>query len=125
VGGVVLEREEDEEEATMDRPARPTGVWVVDDNRAVFLCRGLPVESEAAAATAAAVAAIAAPPASPALIVALARPALTTAGFAITVLPAPASCLSTPASSPAWSVEKRRVFMNGLAGWVYCLPPSG
>lgn len=95
----------------------------MDDNRAVFLCRGLPVESEAAAATAVAVVAVAAPPA-PTLVVALARPAVTTASFSLAA-PAPASQFSTPAASPAWSVEKRRVFMIGLAGWVYCLPPSG
>jgi len=93
-GGVVLEDEE-EEEATMDRLARPTGVCVVDDQRAALLCRGLPPNEDEAA--------VAAPPAAP---------------------PAPPAA-PAPASSPAWRVEKRRVVMLGLVGWVGCLPPSG
>lgn len=115
-GGVVLE-EEEEDEATMDRPARPTGVCVVDDQRAALLCRGLPPsEDEAAAATAL--------PAPPAVVVALARSAVTTTSSvpAAPLAPCPLAPVSSP---PAWRAEKRRVVMLGLVGWVGRLPPSG
>lgn len=101
----------------MDRPARPTGVCVVDDQRAALLCRGLPPSEDAAAAATA----VTAPPAPPAVVVALARSAVTTTSSA----PATPRCPPPPASSPAWRAEKRRVVMPGLRGWVGRLPPSG